>query len=344
MARMVRLKYHDPRDGYYHLISRTVLKSFLLDDEAREIFLGILRKLARVYFVKVVTFSLMNNHFHLIVRMLPSEEISDVELEKRFNIYYNEGKQRRNWRPYYVREAGRYRRRYADLSVFVQDLKQRFSRWYNKKMSNEGHVWSDRFKSVMLEDGRALLACMVYVELNSVRAGIVKRPEDFRYCGLSHLVAGGRAAAWLDHETLTRILRPSILVSLVGIEARISDVKDVLQYRGNQTSENDLKRYLSTVYREGMIEVDGKAQIPNDMGEQAQESNFADIGIFSLRRRMRHFSAGVFVGGKEFCLQRFIEFRQYFQTQKDRQAHRIASQKQTKSNCIFDLFSMRKLY
>ena len=68
MGRMRRLKYHDPRDGYYHVISRTVLKSFLLDDDARAKFLSIMRKLARVYFVGIVTFSVMSNHFHLIVR------------------------------------------------------------------------------------------------------------------------------------------------------------------------------------------------------------------------------------------------------------------------------------
>ena len=76
MPRMRRLKYRDPGDGYYHVISRTVLKSFLLDDNAREKFLSILRKLARVYFVKVVTFSLMSNHFHLIVRMLPDDDFA----------------------------------------------------------------------------------------------------------------------------------------------------------------------------------------------------------------------------------------------------------------------------
>ena len=61
MARMRRLKYRDPRDGYYHVISRTVLKSFLLDDYAREKFGALLRKLSRVYFVKVVTFAVMSN-------------------------------------------------------------------------------------------------------------------------------------------------------------------------------------------------------------------------------------------------------------------------------------------
>jgi len=344
MARMARLKYHDPRDGYYHLISRTVLKSFLLDDEAREVFLGILRMLARVYFVRVVTFSLMSNHFHLIVRMVPGEEISDEELEGRFNVYYNEGKQRRNWRPYHARADGeRYRRRFSDLSRFVQDLKQRFSRWYNRKTGNEGHVWSDRFRSVMLEGGRALLACMVYVELNSIRAGIVERPEDFRYCGLSHLVAGGRSGSWLDHETLSRLLNPSTLASLVGTLPLKWVKDDPVQTKELGLSQSDIKQYLALVYQEGVIGVEGKGQIRNEVEEQARESQFADVGIFSLRRRWRHFTAGVFIGGKEFCEQRFQEFKSYFQTSHDRQAHRIGSRKKIASGTILDLFTIRIL-
>jgi len=345
VARMSRLKYSDPRNGYYHLISRTVLKSFLLDDESREMFLRILRMLTRVYFVKVVTFSLMSNHFHLIVRMLPSNEISDEELKERFNIYYNEGKLQRNWRPYHPENRERYRQRYADLSRFMQDLKQRFSRWYNKKTNNEGHVWSDRFRSVMLEDGRALLACMVYVELNSIRAGLVERPEDFRYCGISHLVTGGRIAAWLDHETLTRLLNPSSLIALFGKLPLNATEEDTLQQKTKRTSQSsNIKQYLALVYKEGMIEVAGKNQIQKSIGEYAQKTHFVDVGVFSLRRRWRHFSAGLFIGSKDFCIQCFNEFRTFFKTDTVRQPYRLASQKQVSSDSMLNLFVMRKLH
>jgi len=343
MARMSRLKYHDPREGYYHIISRTVLKSFLLDDEARETFLGILRMLSRVYFVKIVTFSLMSNHFHLILRMLPADEISDAQLKERFNYYYNEGKQKRNWRLYYPGESERYRRRFADLSRFVQDLKQRFSRWYNRRTGNEGHVWSDRFRSVMLEDGRALLACMVYVELNSVRAGLVQRPEEFRYCGLNHLLTGGRASAWLDHETLSRILDPSNLLTLTGALTLESIKGETHQSQAQRESISEMKQYLALIHKEGAVEIEGKGQIGKDIAEQAQGSQFADIDIFSLRRRWSHFSRGLFVGSKAFCEKCFNEFRSYFRTLNDRQAHRIGSEKQIKSGSILDLFTIRIL-
>jgi len=341
MARMARLKYRDPRDGYYHVISRTVLKSFLLDDEARETFLSILRMLTRVYFVKVVTFSLMNNHFHLIVRMLPPDGIGDSDLEERFNIYYNEGKQKRNWRPWHVSDASRYRCRFADLSRFMQDLKQRFSRWHNKKNDNQGHVWSERFKSVMLEDGRALLACMVYVELNSIRAGIVKRPEDFRFCGLSHLVTGGRASTWLDHETLTRLMNSSLLTE-IGMTMSEEDKSDIK--RNNQYTKNNITHYLRLVYQEGLIGVEGKGQIRSEIGKQAKDSNFSDVGNFTFLQRWHHFSSGVFVGSKGFCAERFKEFKEYFQTSVDRPGQRIAPRKMIVQGSLKDLFAIRRFH
>jgi len=341
MARIARLKYHDPRDGYYHIISRTVLKSFLLDDEARETFLGILRMLSRVYFVKVVTFSLMSNHFHLIVRMLPSEEISDNELKERFHVYYNEGKPKVKCRSYYTAENERFRRRFSDLSRFIQDLKQRFSRWYNKKMENQGHVWSDRFRSVMLEDGRALLACMVYVELNSVRAGLAQRPEEFRYCGINHFVTGGRAASWLDHETLTRTLSAA---SLAVIHPAVSGDDNAVQSVIDTSRRSEINQYLSIVYREGMIETAGKIKMSQEIGEKALADNFSEVGIYSLLSRWHHFSAGLFIGSKDFCMQRFNEFRSFFQTTKDRSAHRIGPKKLIPDGSFLDLHSMRKLH
>jgi len=339
MPRIARLKYLDPRDGYYHIISRTVLKSYLLDDEARETFLGILRMLSRVYFVKIVTFSLMNNHFHLIVRMVPSEDMSDDELKARFQIYYNEGKQKRNWRPWHESDSPRYRRRFGDLSCFVQDLKQRFSRWHNKKKDNHGHVWSERFKSVMLEDGRALLACMVYVELNSIRAGLVERPEDFRYCGLSHLLTGGRASAWLDHETLTRILKSPLLIEIGLIRA---EGEQPVSHKIQQDRRSDIRQYKELIYKEGVIEVTGKDQIRSDIDMQPPPTNCAEVAIFSFLQHWQHFSSGVFIGSKDFCSKRFKEFRKFFHTSVDRQGQRMVPGRMIVRGSLHDLFTFRR--
>jgi hypothetical protein len=57
-----------------------------------------------------------------------------------------------------------------------------------------GH-WADRFKSVYLENEAAVLDCMLYVELNPVRAGLVELPEDWR--GSSFFLRDIGKADWL---------------------------------------------------------------------------------------------------------------------------------------------------
>ncbi len=70
---------------------------------------------------------------------------------------------------------------------------QTFSRYYNKLHDRRGTLWGERFKSLIVENGETLINCLAYVELNAVRAGIVERPEDYRWCSLGyHIQTGNR--------------------------------------------------------------------------------------------------------------------------------------------------------
>ena len=73
-----------------------------------------------------------------------------------------------------------YLRRFCNLPVFVKELKERFSRWYNKHHNRRGTLWMERFKSVLVEDGEALRTMAAYTDLNPLRAGMVKDPKDYR--------------------------------------------------------------------------------------------------------------------------------------------------------------------
>ncbi len=79
----------------------------------------------------------------------------------------------------------RLRRRLGSLSRFVQELKQTSSRWYNKRYNRKGTLWSERFKGIIVERGESQLVCSTYIDLNSVRAGIVQRPEDYRWSSMA---------------------------------------------------------------------------------------------------------------------------------------------------------------
>ncbi|MDA0812664.1 MAG: hypothetical protein O3C21_09785, partial [Verrucomicrobia bacterium] len=81
--------------------------------------------------------------------------------------------------------------RLYDLSSFVGEIKQRFSQWYNLRSERKGPLWEDRFKSVLVQGEPGVLATVAaYIDLNAVRAGIVKDPREWRWCGYAEALKG----------------------------------------------------------------------------------------------------------------------------------------------------------
>ena len=84
------------------------------------------------------------------------------------------------------------------VSTFMKLLKPRFTQWFNRQRGRKGTLWEERFKSVLgvlVEGIGDVLATMAaYVDLNPVRAGIVKDPADDRWCGYAEATAGSRRA------------------------------------------------------------------------------------------------------------------------------------------------------
>ena len=92
-------------------------------------------------------------------------------------------------------ERGAFLRRMGDLSQYMKELKQWISRDYNRKVGRKGALWEDRFWSCLLEDSAETLTRVArYIDCNAVRAGIVKRPEDYKWCGYAQACAGRKAA------------------------------------------------------------------------------------------------------------------------------------------------------
>jgi putative transposase len=66
----------------YHIISRTALDGYVISDGDKDYFVDLIKQMSKVYFVEVLGFSIMSNHFHLIVRMKNDESISDEEIRE----------------------------------------------------------------------------------------------------------------------------------------------------------------------------------------------------------------------------------------------------------------------
>ena len=65
-------------------MSRTALDGFSLGDIEKDFMLDLIQRYAALYFVEILGFCLMGNHFHLLVRMLPEYQFADEEVMKRY--------------------------------------------------------------------------------------------------------------------------------------------------------------------------------------------------------------------------------------------------------------------
>ncbi len=193
----------------YHCTTPTVNGAFLFDPVSRERLLKQLWQVADFSGVEVLTYCVMSNHFHVLFRV-PDREVvvvSDRELLRRYAVLYPEPTQYqtmtiRNLKAVLKRggrEAVMWRRRLLarmhDVSEFMKTLKQRYTIWYNQNHDRYGTLWSERFKSTVVEGKEAALRITAaYIDLNPVRAGIVEDPKDYRWSGYGEAVGGDSEA------------------------------------------------------------------------------------------------------------------------------------------------------
>ena len=192
MARIARIKAEG--EAFYHVVSRIANKAFLLNDaEKKRVFVNMMHRAADFSGVDVITYVVMDNHFHLCVKIPEREgEVPESEILRRVGVLY--GKDRRDAlerRLAGCREEGddaaadaelaKLRSRMGDLSEFMKTFKQRVSQWYNSNYGHEGTLWGGRFKSVLVEDGRYLRNLVAYIHGNPIRAGLVTRAADYEW-------------------------------------------------------------------------------------------------------------------------------------------------------------------
>jgi len=290
--RMARIKIHG-RSAVYHCISRIVGGERLLGKLEREKLSRMLRRQAAFCGLEVITYCVMINHFHVLLRVPPEQELSDAQLVERVSGYYGaerlytQALQQQLAQMGRLAEAQRARllARMGDVSVFNKELKQRFSNWYNRLHERYGTLWSERFKSVLVEDrDQAVRAVAAYIDLNPVRAGLVQDPKDYRWSGYGEAVAGC-------------VLAQKGIASL---------------HEGADWTE------VGTAYRQLLFVTAGRAghsgkvvlepeTIRRELAQGAKLS-LAEV----LRLRVRYFSDGVVLGSQNYVNEVFAEFRERF--------------------------------
>jgi len=282
MARIARMVVKG-EPAVYHVMTRTALDGYVLGDVEKEYLLQVIKKLSSVYFSEVIGFSLMGSHFHLLTRMHQGKDYSDDEIKRRFLLYYGEGTQKELSKG----QIPSFRAKWENLSEYVKEIKQQFSRFYNKRHNRKGFFWAERFKSLIVDNGETLINCLAYIDLNAVRAGIVEKPEDYRWCSIGyHLQTNNKD-------------------NLLSLDFGLSEF-------GVKSTEQRLAHYRGYIYEKGGL-TRGEEGKPLPVGQQDR-----------FRCRSRYFIDSGIIGSKEFVNRIYGQFKDLFMSKNEKQPRRIS--------------------
>lgn len=277
----------------YHCVSRTVGGQFLLDEAAKQRLVDLLFPLAKFCGVEVLTYCIMSNHFHLLVRIPSQPNLPDATLLARAEAFYGKDGLLPSLARAEIHRSGTLgantretlSSRMGDVSAFMKEFKQRFSRWFNRHSGRFGTLWAERFSSTLIEDSTSALQTVAsYIDLNPVRAGLVSDPKDYRFCGYSAALAGNST------------VRQGLMSFLSGRSWNSA----AAEYRLN---------LFTTAGAPGHSE-------KKALDRETLRAELARGGRLSLpeilRLRLRHLTAGVAIGSREFVNDVFQRHRHHF--------------------------------
>jgi len=176
---------------YYHCINRCIRRSYLCGDDKysgnnfdhrRGWLVERIKLLATIFSIDIAAYAILSNHYHLVLKVNRDEALacSDDEVIARwYQLYHGCVLVDRYLAGEVLDEScllrisevvSKWRSRLYDISWFMRNLNEFIARKANLEDNCTGRFWEGRFKSQALLDETAVLSCMMYVDLNPIRA------------------------------------------------------------------------------------------------------------------------------------------------------------------------------
>ncbi len=164
---MARAHRHYIPGQIWHITHRCHKREFLLKfAKDRHRWLQWLYQAKKRYELAILNYTVTSNHIHLIV-------------------YDNFGQQH--------------------IPQSIQLVAGRTGQQYNQRKNRKGAFWQDRYHATIVEKGEHLLHCIVYIDMNMVRAGVVDHPKDWGHGGYVEIQNPRRKCVLIDYEKLCRL-------------------------------------------------------------------------------------------------------------------------------------------
>ena len=194
---------------YYHCVSRCVRRAFLCGKDAvsgisyehrRGWIEARLLTLAGIFAIDIAAYAVMSNHYHVVLHIDADRAMSWSEREvierwhrlfkgSLFSQKYIQGDVlHESEQKVLSDQVNEWRERLMSISWFMRCTNEAIAREANKEDKVTGRFWEGRFKSQALLDEKALAACMAYVDLNPIRAGMAKSPETSDFTSIKQRI------------------------------------------------------------------------------------------------------------------------------------------------------------
>ena len=238
-----RSKYvREGQEGVYHCFSRCVRRAFLYGFDTLTLrdfshrkawILERMRVLAALFAIEVCAYSIMENHYHIILRTRPDLVAlwSDREVATRWLTLFPRHRRSSSLDASPLEEdinalvqcperISTLRRRLSSLSWFMRCLNESIARTANKEDHVKGRFWEARFKCQALLDEAAIAACMAYVDLNPIRAGRASTPEESDFTSIQERILAWHKESTAGNEAVQHLCLDSSGSELQDAEGR----------------------------------------------------------------------------------------------------------------------------
>jgi REP element-mobilizing transposase RayT len=165
--------------GYvWHITHRCHRREFLLKfAKDRTRWMELLFEAKRRYRLSILNFIVTSNHIHLIVASPKTPE---------------------------------------SIPKAMQLVAGRTAQEYNRRKGRKGAFWQDRYHATVIETGEHLWRCLVYVDLNMVRAGVVKHPCEWKWSGYHEIQQPKERYRLIDNKMLQKLLHVNSQTALAA--------------------------------------------------------------------------------------------------------------------------------
>ena len=240
--------------GYvWHITHRCHKKEFLLKfARDRSRYLRWLFEAKKCYGLRVLNYMVTSNHIHLLVRDIGEREV---------------------------------------IPNSIQLIAGRTGQEYNQRKNRKGAYWEDRYYATAVETESHLIQCLLYMDLNMVRAGVVRHPSEWPFSGYNEIQRPRERYTLIDYQGLRELLNFSEMADLADayrgwVEEALSADGHLRDGKWSESIAVGSESFVTMTKEKLGIKAKGREVVGEDGSYVLQEPPAPYNSIFGLENRV----------------------------------------------------------